>query len=367
MNVLIVPDKFKGTLTAQEAAEAIARGWRTLRPQDHLESLPMSDGGDGFGAILGRLLDAEPRRTKTEDAAHRPIHADWWWNASARTAIIESARVIGLAMLPPGQFTPLDLDTYGLGILLGAAAAEGTRRCVIGVGGSATNDGGFGLARALGWHFLRANKTRIARWTELADLSSVQPPERPVQFDDLTVAVDVRNPLLGPTGCSRVYGPQKGLVDFDLAERALGRLAAVIAEHTHVSWEIEPGSGAAGGLGFGLLVFAGARLEMGIDVFKRYAMLEDRIRAAQLVITGEGAIDAQSLMGKGVGEIATLCGTLGVPCIGIAGAIVERMRAQTMFHALYALTPDLTDQASALRDAASWLERAAAQAAGRWE
>ena len=131
--------------------------------------------------------------------------------------------------------------------------------------------------------------------------------------------------------------------------------------------EIEPGSGAAGGLGFGLLVFAGARLEMGIDVFKRYAMLEDRIRAAQLVITGEGAIDAQSLMGKGVGEIATLCGTLGVPCIGIAGAILERMRAQTIFHALYALTPDLTDQASALRDAASWLERAAAQAAGRWD
>ena len=150
-------------------------------------------------------------------------------------------------------------------------------------------------------------------------------------FDDLTVAVDVRNPLLGPNGCSRVYGPQKGLVDFDLAERALGRLAAVIAEHTHVSWEIEPGSGAAGGLGFGLLVFAGARLEMGIDVFKRYAMLEDRIRVAQFVITGEGAIDAQSLMGKGVGEIATLCGTLGVPCIGIAGAILERMARADYF------------------------------------
>ena len=107
MNVLIVPDKFKGTLTAEEAAEAIARGWRTIRPQDHLESLPMSDGGDGFGAILGRLLDAEPRRAKTEDAAHRPIHADWWWNASARTAIIESTHVIELAMLKPGQFTLL--------------------------------------------------------------------------------------------------------------------------------------------------------------------------------------------------------------------------------------------------------------------
>jgi glycerate kinase len=366
MNVLIVPDKFKGTLTAQEATEAIARGWQTTRPEDHLESLPMSDGGDGFGEILGRLLGAERRHAKTEDAAHRPIDADWWWNASARTATIESARVIGLAILPPGQFTPLDLDTYGLGVLLRAAAAEGARRGIIGVGGSATNDGGFGLARALGWRFLRANKRPIARWTELVDLSTVQPPEHPVLFDDLTVAVDVSNPLLGPTGCSRVYGPQKGLVDFDLAERALGRLAAVIAEQTHVSWEIEPGAGAAGGLGFGLLVFAGARLEMGIDVFKRYAMLEDRVRAAQLVITGEGALDNQSLMGKGVGEIADLCRSLGVPCIGIAGTIPARTRAQAAFRATYALT-DLTDQASALRDAATWLERTAAQAAARWK
>ena len=366
LNVLIVPDKFKGTLTAPEAADAIARGWRTVRPQDQLESLPMSDGGDGFGEVLSRLLGSERRQAKTEDAAHRPIHADWWWNASTRTAIVESARVIGLAMLPPGRFTPIDLDTYGLGVLIRAAADEGARRCLVGVGGSATNDGGFGLARALGWQFLSANRTPITRWTDLADLFSVRPPEQPILFDDLTVAVDVRNPLLGPEGCSRVYGPQKGLVDFALAERALGRLAAVMAERVHVSHGIEPGAGAAGGLGFGFLAFLGARLEMGIDVFTRYAMLEDRVRSAQLVITGEGAIDDQSLMGKGVGEIAALCQRLKVPCIGIAGSISGSTRAQNLFRASYSLT-DLTDQAAALRDAAPWLERAAAQAAGRWE
>ena len=256
------------------------------------------------------------------------------------------------------SFTPFELDT-GLGCaVLRAARAKGAKQILLGIGGSATNDGGFGLARALGWHFLRANKTRIARWTELADLSSVQPPERPVLFDDLTVAVDVRNPLLGPTGCSRVYGPQKGLVDFDLAERALGRLAAVIAEHTHVSWEIrnpdrEPREAWASACSSS--PEPGWRWASTCSSATRCSRIASAPRSSSS--RAKSAIDAQSLMGKGVGEIATLCGTLGVPCIGIAGAILERMRAQTMFRALYALTPDLTDQASALRDAASWLER----------
>jgi glycerate kinase len=362
-NVLIVPDKFKGTLTALQAAEAIASGWRSVRPGDRLDLLPMSDGGDGFGEIISRLLGAEPIAVATIDAAHQPIEAAWGWHAATKVAVVESARVVGLAMLPPKKFHPYDLDTFGLGAVLRAAAAHGAVRCLVGIGGSATNDGGFGLARAIGWRFLTGANTAIERWTDLGELATLAPPQEPIRFDDLTVAVDVQNLLLGPTGCSRVYGPQKGLLEFDVADRALGRLAEVVTAHTGVDYAAHPGAGAAGGLGFGLLAFAGARLEQGIDIFKRYARLEDHVRASQLVVTGEGAIDAQTLMGKGVGEIAALCQRLGVPCLGIAGVVSERERARERFDATYALAPDLTDTASALREPALWLERAAALAA----
>src|SRR6266850_5466908 len=263
MKVLIAPDKFKGTLTAHQAAEAIARGWRSARPQDELELLPMSDGGDGFGEIVSQLLGAAPQTVKTIDAAHRPIEAIWWWHEPTRTAIVESALVIGLAMLPHGKYHPFELDTFGMGALLRAASNRGARRCLAGIGGSATNDAGFGLARALGWQFFNAREGTITRWTQLHRLSSLRPPEVIALFEELTVAVDVQNPLLGPTGCSRVYGPQKGLSEFDFAERCLGQLARVLEQELHVRHADEPGAGAAGGLGFGLGSFAGARLERG--------------------------------------------------------------------------------------------------------
>ena len=265
LRVLIVPDKFKGTLTAEQAAEAMARGWRRKRPDDALDLLPMSDGGDGFGQILSRQLGAQPRSIETVDAAHRRCQSVWWWHAPSRTAIVESARIIGLAMLPRGQFHPFDLDTIGLGAVLEAAAGHGARRCLVGVGGSATNDGGFGLAKALGWRFLDAGGAGISAWTKLPTLDRLHQPHNPRLFDDLTVAVDVQNPLLGPAGCTRIYGPQKGIrpEDIKLTERCLGQLARVAHRQFQQDVAAEPGAGAAGGLGFGLRCFAGAHLEPG--------------------------------------------------------------------------------------------------------
>src|SRR5258707_2429057 len=153
MNILIIPDKFKGTLTAEAAAQAIARGWNATRPDDLLDLLPMSDGGDGFGEVLSGLLGAKVQNLRTINAAHRPCAAKWRWQPTTRTAIIESATVIGLANLPPKRFHPFELDTYGLGAVIEAASDKGARRCFVGIGGSATNDGGFGLARSLGWQF----------------------------------------------------------------------------------------------------------------------------------------------------------------------------------------------------------------------
>ncbi len=367
MNVLVVPDKFKGTLTAQEASAAIERGWRKARPADVLSLLPMSDGGDGFGEVLHGLLGAQAQVAPAVDAARRALQAPWWNDAASKTAIVESARVIGLAMLPRGQYHPNELDTFGLGKVLLAAAAKGARQCIVGIGGSATNDGGFGMARALGWHFLNPHEEEITRWTELHHLAAVRPPAARALFEEVVVAVDVQNPLLGPDGCSRVYGPQKGVTDFAQAERCLGRLAEVLAAQHGLAFANSPGAGAAGGLGFGLMTFLGARMEPGIDIFSRHARLEERVNAAQLVLTGEGAVDAQTLMGKGVGEIALVARRAGVPCVALAGVVKEPEKAKETFTRAYGMTPGLTDRETALREPAIWLERLAEKAARDWQ
>jgi len=368
LKVLIIPDKFKGTLTAQQAADAIAAGWRTARPQDDLELLPMSDGGDGFGQILSSLLHAEPQPVKTVDAAHRPCEAYWWWHESTETAIVEAAQAAGLAQLPVGKYHPFELDTEGFGEVLKAAAAKGATRCLAGIGGSATNDAGFGMARALGWQFFGKHDEKIVRWTELRKLVQIRPPDTTKLFNEFVVAVDVQNPLLGPNGCTRVYGPQKGLRpdDFEFAERCLEQLEEILAKELHVAGAAEPGAGAAGGLGFGLRCFAGARLEPGFALFARQANLRQRLQKAQLVVTGEGAIDSSTLMGKGVGELARLCGEVGVPCIGLGGVLVEAEGAKSLFTGAHGIVPASASREEALRRPADCLERLASKVAGAW-
>ena len=369
LHVLIVPDKFKGTLSAQQAAEAIARGWRTARSGDPLDLLPMTDGGDGFGQVISALLEAEAQTAKSVDAAHRPTEAVWWWHRKTKTAILESARVIGLAQLPPGKYHPFELDTEGLGALFQAAAAKGAEHCLVGIGGSATNDGGFGMARALGWQFFGTHDKKINRWTELRALAQVRPPDRPRLFKEIVVAVDVQNPLLGSHGCTRIYGPQKGLCpeDFEFAERCLEQLAQIISKELHLDYAKEAGTGAAGGLGYGLRCFAGARLEPGFALFSRYGKLLERLKKAQLVITGEGMIDSSTLMGKGVGEIGRLCREHNLPCIGLAGVLSDQEKAKTLFTATHALTPELTTLDEAKSNGALWLERLTAKVAAEWE
>jgi len=361
MKVLIVPDKFKGTLAAPAAAEAIERGWRKARPSDSLELLPMSDGGDGFGQVLSGIFGAKQTSLKTVDAAHRPIRADWWWEAKSRTAIIESANVIGLTLLPRKKFHPFKLDTFGLGAVIRAAAAKGAKRCYIGIGGSATNDGGFGVARALGWEFFNRRERLIEKWTELDELASFHAPDRHQWFEELIVAVDVQNPLLGRRGCTRVYGPQKGLrpEDFAKAEGCLRQLARICSESKVPGCESEPGAGAAGGLGFGLRCFANARLQPGFDLFAQKTQLARRLRGVDLVITGEGAIDPSTAMGKGTGRIAAACHKLKIPCIGLAGIVApKRLENGKLFMQQRGLT-ELTDVEDAKNRAAFWLERLA--------
>ena len=367
--VLVAPDKFKGTLTALQAAEAIAAGWRTARPSDELIVLPISDGGDGFGEIISGLLRAEPQTIKTVDAAHRPCTSTWWWHAPSRTAVIESARIIGLAQLPPGKYHPFELDTSGLGEALQAAAKQGASRCIVGIGGSATNDAGFGMAATLGWQFFNTHDEKILRWTELHSLAQVRPPDQMRLPAEIVVAVDVQNPLLGPTGCTRIYGPQKGLreTDFEFAERCLEQLSDILRKELHLSHANEPGAGAAGGLGFGLRCFAKARLTPGFKMFAEHSRLQERLDAIDLVITGEGAIDASTLMGKGAGELAILCRDRQVPCIGIAGVVPDLQGARGLFVEAHALAPDFVAKDIALRDPTPHLQALAAKVARDWQ
>ncbi len=368
LRLLIAPDKFKGTLSARAAAEAIARGWRSVRPDDELDLLPMSDGGDGFGEILAGLLDAAAVPLHTVDAAHRPLDSVWWWHEATRTALVESARIIGLALLPAKRFHPFELDTRGLGAALRAAADRGARRCLVGIGGSATNDAGFGVARSLGWRFFGETGDELTAWTQLRRLSVVRPPPQSHLFEELVVAVDVQNPLLGPNGCTRIFGPQKGISpdDIDLAERCLGRLAVMLRQQGQPDHAAETGAGAAGGLGFGLRSFAGARLEPGFGLFAQHAGLEKRLTAVDAVITGEGAIDAQTLMGKGVGELALLCQRAGVPCLALAGAAQPGVETERLFAATYLLTPSFVSPQRAFEETAACLEQLAALAARQW-
>jgi glycerate 2-kinase len=368
LRILIIPDKFKGTLSAGAAAQAIANGWRKARRQDSLDLLPMTDGGDGFGEVISGLLRARVQRLETVDAAHRPCSAQWWWEPRTKTAIIESAAIVGLAMLPPRQFHPFELDTFGLGAVIRAAAAKGARRCLMGIGGSATNDGGFGLARSLGWKFLDRDGSLIEHWTGLDKLVKIRAPAPRRGLRQWLVAVDVQNQLLGPRGATRIYGPQKGLRsrDFMRAERCLGRLAKMVKKDFGRDLARAPGAGAAGGLGFGLLAFLGAQLEPGFDLFARQAEVERHLQLADLVIIGEGAIDSSTFMGKGVGQIAAHCRRQNIPCIALAGFVGTGAGKQRLFTQMHAMTR-LTAVGQAKAEPAYWLERLATRVARSWK
>ncbi len=371
--ILIVPDKFKGTLSAQAAAGAIANGWWKVRPHDEIECLPMSDGGDGFGEIMASLMGAEERTVQTTDSAGRPREAKWWYHGESETAIIESAQVIGLALLPPARYHPFELDTRGLAPVIRTAHGAGARKILVGVGGSSTNDAGFGMARAMGWQFFDMNDLVIDRWIKLDRLSRWEVPGDLPANVDYVVAVDVENPLLGAHGCTRVYGPQKGLrmEQAPLAESCLERLANQARQEYNVDLAAEVGAGAAGGLGFGFRAFLGARIERGFDLFAAASGLADKLAWADLIITGEGMIDRQTMMGKGTGQVAQLARDNGKLCIGLAGtvdAVTHGASQDRLFNGVWGIAPSMASPAQAKSEASVWLERLAAKVAaeGDW-
>ena len=326
VRILVAPQEFKGTLSAAEAAAAITGGIRRVLPGAELDVCPIADGGPGTVDALVDAARGERRVARVHDPLGRPIDAVWGLIEGGATAVIEMAAASGLALLRPEERDPRRTTTFGTGELIREALAAGCATIIVGVGGSATNDGGTGAAAALGVRFLDERGHPLppggVALTRLARIN-LSARDRRLDDVDLLVATDVTNPLCGPEGASVVYGPQKGGDPEAVSEleAALTRLAAVVKADLGIDLALKPGAGAAGGLAYGLAVFCGGRIAPGFDLIARALRLSRRIAAADVVVTGEGRLDSQTARGKGPGELARRAKQRGARTVAMAGAI----------------------------------------------
>jgi len=328
MHILIAPQSLKGSLTAAEAGSAIALGVRKIYPEAEIEVVPIADGGEGTVQALVDASGGKIIQKVVTGPLGEPVQAFFGLMGDGSTSAIEMAACAGLPLVPPAKRDPRITTTYGVGELILAALDYGSRHFIIGIGGSATNDGGAGMAQALGASLLDAQGTKIApggaALATLAHISTSSMDSR-LQKCTVEVACDVTNPLCGPMGASAVFGPQKGATPEMVEEldKALGHYASIVERDLNMSIGDIPGSGAAGGLGAGLMAFLHAKLRPGTQIVFEAIEIEERIRKADLVITAEGQIDAQTAYGKSVGAIAEIAKRSGLPVVAFAGSLGE--------------------------------------------
>jgi glycerate kinase len=358
MRILIANDKFKGSLAAEKAGFHIKNSLETAFPRAEFDLCPIADGGEGTARAMTTALAGEWTGTATLDAHGRPIEAFFGWVPGSATAIMEMSSASGLAIVQDIELNPFEASTLGTGILLRSALDKGARRILIGIGGSATNDGGLGVAIALGYTFEKGGRPYAPTLETILEAERILPPATPLPSFELIVACDVDNPLHGPRGATRVYGPQKGVHDFAWFEQRLEHLAALARRDLGVDPRDVPGAGAAGGLGFGLMAFLGGRLVSGFDMVATQVGLEARVVAADLVVTGEGRLDEQSLQGKGPVGVARLARRLGKKVVGVAGSVDDSAALRAQFDLLIAIKPESMPLAEAMRRTGELIESA---------
>lgn len=332
MSILLCPDSFKDALSAQMAAEAMARGVSRAAPHLHVDLCPLADGGEGSLAALIAATGAERRSTPVHDALGRPIQAAWGWLEQERTAFIELAEACGLQALADNERNACITSTYGVGELFRQALDAGAEKVLLLLGGSATNDAGAGMLAALGARFLdRDNRPLAPGGAALASLHTLDVSALDPRLARLHVeaAVDVDNPLLGRHGASAVFGPQKGASPEEVAEldRALAHFADIAARTLGEDHRELPGAGAAGGMGFAARAFFAADLKPGIEIIMQQADMARRLACTELVITGEGRLDGQSLAGKTPIGVARAAHKAGKPVIVLAGSLGDGWQA----------------------------------------
>jgi glycerate kinase len=358
MKILIAPDKFKGSLNARDVAESIAKGLRDILDDARIEILPMADGGEGTVEIICDALGGSWVNCQAHDPLGREIDARYAWIGNRKLAVMEMSEAAGMRRLSKSELDPLRANTFGVGEMIVDATHRGADEIIIGLGGSATNDGGFGMARALGFRFyapgndglgsrrspnMTAGKPSFleqeqVRVVDLLELKHIEKPKH-LKLAEIIAAVDVQNPLLGKNGATRVFGPQKRVTadKIEILELSLAKLADVISKEFGVDYRDEPGAGAAGGLGFGLMSFCGAKIRPGFEVVKEAADLESKMKNTDLVITGEGSLDRQTLEGKTPAGIARLARKLGKRVFAVVGRAIKDRSVGELFDKVYEL------------------------------
>lgn len=364
MRVLIAPDKFKGALSSEAAAHAIERGIRAVCATVQTTLCPMADGGEGTVEALLSAVGGERRSEVVVGPLPEMRIAAGFALLRDGTAVIEMSAASGLALVPAEKRNPLRTTTYGTGQLLRAAAEEGARRIILGIGGSATTDGGIGALQALGARLILNDDTVLERpaiGADLERLAQVQPP-RNWELPELLIACDVTNPLCGPNGAAAVFGAQKGASrdEVQLLDRALHHLARV---HGNEDLARSPGSGAAGGLGFGLSAFMpGVKMAPGFGLVADACGFRGKLQGADLCITAEGRMDRSTLGGKTASGVARCCHELGVRCVILAGAVeasAERQLAGETGASAMSIAEGPVSLEEAMAQTAELLERAA--------
>ena len=328
MKIVIAPDSYKESLSASEVAQAIEKGFREIFPDAQYVSVPVADGGEGTVEAMIAATKGTQLTARVTGPLGEPVDANWGISGDGKTAFIEMAAASGLALVPPALRNPLVTTSRGTGELILHALEQGARNIIIGIGGSATNDGGAGMVQALGAKLCDANGTEIGNGGgSLMSLNSIDTSALDPRLKACTirVACDVTNPLTGNSGASRIFGPQKGATEAMILEldRNLDHFADVIKQSLRIDVKQVPGSGAAGGMGAALMAFLGAELRSGIEIVTQALNLEEHIHDCTLVVTGEGRIDSQSIHGKVPVGVAQVAKKYHKPVIGIAGSLTR--------------------------------------------
>jgi glycerate 2-kinase len=381
VKILIAPDKFKGSLSAREVAENIALGLRGVLRDAEIDIAPLADGGEGTAEVICNALGGSWVKCKARDPLGREIDARYAWIDARKTAVMEMSEAAGMRRVSESERDPLRANTFGVGEMILDVAQRDAREIVIGLGGSATNDGGVGMAKALGFRFdyehppspgygaASEHEQEKDRETvgDLVNLCRIGKPQN-LELPKIVAAVDVRNPLLGKNGATRVFGPQKGAAGdtIDILERALAKLADVVSKEFGVDYRDEPGAGAAGGLGFGLTSFCGAKIQSGFEVVAEAVGLEARIKHADLVITGEGSLDRQTLEGKTPAGVARLARKFGKTVWAIAGRTDGDRKVHKLFDQVCELAQRGMSQEEQMKCAAEFLRKKTRELARDW-
>lgn len=373
MKIVIAPDSFKESMTSLEAARSIEKGFKAVLSDAEYVNIPVADGGEGTVQALVDATGGDIVHQTVTGPLGKPVKAAYGLLGDGKTAVIEMAEASGLHLVPPGQRNPLLTTTRGTGELILDAAEKGVSTIIIGLGGSATNDGGAGMAAALGAKFLNRDGEEIENGggalAEIAkiDVSGLNPKLKHVQFE---AACDVDNPLTGPRGASAVFGPQKGANSemTALLDQNLKHYAAAVKAELGCEIDSIPGAGAAGGLGAGLCAFLNAELKSGVDIVLDTLSFSERIKGADLVITGEGKIDGQTVSGKTPAGVAKRARSENIPVIAFAGSLGEgcELVYDIGISALFSIVPGISSLENALADGSSNLTRCARNVAAVW-